>query len=416
MKIKKLVIAMLLVIAIFCTTTAIAAGGYVSKLTMGHVKEGTEITLPENEPEMDGYEFKGWQINGAGETYPAGATVAVDDNLTGGSKEITFKAVWEEAYPWTVKYAVRIYGIEEDVDEYGNEIGLTFGPAGGYNKNYNNSYCAHSGGKDCLHNLTWTEIIEKAHSNPHFFDACLENRCTHSVELLLPRSLISNNYYDYYYYEDHAGEPYIQQSGDGAGALCFSLDYYYTSWNGSIGGTDGGWEASQIRNALNGTKTTNGSRPESESLIAAFPKELQNAIVPRAVKSAIGIDKADTTQAGRNKYDIHTTYDKLWLFSFVEMYKHGGTYSSDTKYDEEHIFDNREGVLYSSQNKMGAVSTDPETVSSVNIFYDEFDYQENCWSRTLYSGYQAQLFGGDGNVYISDAYNSNYGIAPGFCI
>ena len=43
---------------------------------------------------------------------------------------VTFIPVWD--YPYTVKYAVRIYGIKQDEDENGRKIGLTFGPAGGY--------------------------------------------------------------------------------------------------------------------------------------------------------------------------------------------------------------------------------------------------------------------------------------------
>ena len=397
---KRAIIALLLVVMVLGTTTALAAGGYVSKLTMGHVKEGTEITLPENEPEMDGFVFTGWQINGAGETYPAGATVTVNDDLAGGAKDITFKAVWEEeATPWTVKYAVRIYGIEEDVDEYGNKISLTFGPAGGYNKNYNNSFCAHSGNKDCLHNLTWTEIIEKAHSNPHFFDTCLENGCTHSVKLNITGTIFWNDFNG-------------KQSGDGASCLQGSLNYDYHAWN-SADTTAGGWEASMIRNTLNGTETTYGSLSESQALISAFPKELQEAIVPKAVKSAVGIGDDDNTQSVRNVYDIHTTYDKLWLFSTVEMVKPGGTYSSF--FPEDIVFDEREGVLYSSQEKMNAVSTNVASSDSVNIFYDEEGYSSDPWARTLFTGYEAVLFSDTGGVRASDA-DYEYNLSFGFCI
>ena len=211
MKLKKVTVALLLVALVIGTTTALATGGYVKRVTMGHVKENTEIKLPESEPQKEEYAFNGWQINGEGDTYAAGQTVTVNDTLADGEKEITFKADWEENIPWTVKYAVRIYGIEEDVDEYGNKIGLTFGPAGGKDKNYNDSYKAHSEGKDCLHNLTWTEIIEKAHSNPHFFDTCLENGCTHSVKLNITGTIAG---------EDFNG----QQSGDGASGLYDSIN------------------------------------------------------------------------------------------------------------------------------------------------------------------------------------------------
>ena len=47
--------------------------------------------------------------------------------------------VWEEGKK--IKYAVQIYGINQDEDENGNPLGLTFGPATG--ADYNNSYVTH---------------------------------------------------------------------------------------------------------------------------------------------------------------------------------------------------------------------------------------------------------------------------------
>ena len=80
-----------------------------------------------------GFDFLEWntKANGSGTTYSNGQEV----NNIGN---ITLYAQWKRR---PTRYAVQIYGINQDEDENGNPLGLTFGPATG--ANYNNAYVTH---------------------------------------------------------------------------------------------------------------------------------------------------------------------------------------------------------------------------------------------------------------------------------
>lgn len=59
---------------------------------------------------------------------------------------------------------------------------------------------------------------------------------------------------------------------------------------------------------------------EQDALISAFPEELRQAIVPKAVRSNCKEQALDSYASG-SKFNNHntTTYDKLWLFSSSEL-------------------------------------------------------------------------------------------------
>lgn len=304
---------------------------------------------------------------------------------------------------YTVKYAVRIYGIKQDVDEQGNTLGLTFGPASGYtvgplaNKHYNSGHIPDDG-KTCISKMSWSQIIRQAKKDPTVFQTCLEKGCTHSVNLNITGQLANTSY---------AGQ---MDEGDGTSVLYTSVAYDYVMWNPSFT-TSGGWQDSMIRNTLNGVATTNSGTTyaacdKNTCLLAMFPQELQRGIVAKTVLSGSSPDRTST---------LNTTYDKLWLFSSCEMYKPGGY-----EYDPTYI-DEREGQLYQSQDIMNAVGTEYVDDTTVNIFYNEFNLCGWPMSRSLYysptynSKYIVMFY--EGSPFYSPTYHGGYcHISPGFCV
>ncbi len=297
---------------------------------------------------------------------------------------------------YNVKYAVVIYGINQDVDADGNTLGLTFGPATG--ASHVGSYEAHlteeqyeNGEGICLHWMSWEEIIEQSEENPEAFEACLENGCTHSVDLWINGTLLDTGY---------TGK---MDDGDGAGVLYRSIRSNYRKWNSSDD-TTGGWPASQVRAVLNGKDEQLGdyakyALDESDCLFSCFPSVLQNAIVPKAVKSDTVYD--DTS--GNNV----TTYDKLWLFSGKELYEKNNLYP---------IIRDNEGVRYQRSEILEITTSNYGSL----INYNENGTGDFWWLRTLAYGSFGYM-----NIYhlISNGSYSEYnasgtacGLAFGFCL
>ena len=290
-----------------------------------------------------------------------GETVTVDDHLTvtsamiaadTGSYDLTTSITYDAggnsvtktstlpvpvARPAKVKYAVQLYGIGEAVDENNNTMGLTFGPAVG--ANYINSYHSHTpsgtttAGNEhrCIHDDDWNTIISWNNTDPQVYEQCIAEGCTHSVELSLSENL-KNASFDPSY-----------TTGDGPGMLYYELyansNYQHIRWNPlteggstSYGTNFGGWGASRIRAMLNGAdeltmKTADSgycsnassvtfdveNYTGSNTLIAAFPQELQAAIGEQAVKY-------DSVYNSKTEANLKTSYDKLWLLSPNEIW------------------------------------------------------------------------------------------------
>lgn len=228
-----------------------------------------------------------------------------------------------------VKYAVAIYGIGQDVDQNGNTMGLTFGPAVG--ANYINSFKSHTpsgstasgNAHRCLHDDDWNTIISWNHTDPNVYEQCIAEGCTHSVELDLSRTSTLEN-------KDFK----VTYTGDGPSVLYYELlnngSYENLQWNPAdrtYGTNKDGWGASRVRAMLNGADSLTNLNDSLQSddinksasvytstncLFNAFSDELKVAIGTRAVKY-------DSVYNSKTEANLKTTYDKLWLFSPNEL-------------------------------------------------------------------------------------------------
>lgn len=363
-----------------------------SSLVM-QVKEGRNIEKPENDPVKEGYIFKGWYID-------KDCTEEAVFPIIMGTSDKTIYAKWEQDAV-KVKYAVSIYGIQHDVDENGIPVGLTFGPATG--ASYINTYKSHtpSEGQMCMHDMTWEEIIAQSKKDPSVFQECLENGCTHSVELTIKGKL------------SEGATSYPNMSGDGTGILYESFNDAYRDWNRpyskfydkdshkyEYGSSDGGWPDSAVRNTLNGITTENmfnvtnnqngfetGYLNEENALISSFPEELKTAIVPKQVKS-------DISQIGEEE-NVVITYDKLFLLSLKEW---GGI------------------------NKRPAEGTQYEKKITGNdrILYDETGKTRDYYLRTMKKEDKDAVYvvrdNGDYNFMAGFTGYGWYGFSPCFCL
>ena len=326
--------------------------------------------------------------------YSPGEDVAITSTLAAGGDTVTFKPLWEEA---------------------SKKPALTFGTATG--ADYTKTYKACDGTSDgspgnCLHWMTWEQIIAQAKKNPEVFRPCLKNGCTHSVLLNIDSKIAGTSY---------QGQ---MDDGDGAGVLYESIAEDYRKWNND-NYNYGGWPASRVRATLNGSDeyTADGTGVSSEpsiyyngdndvagtdmegftsadALISAFPAELQAAIVPKAVVSDTKYnDYTDTTYT-------FTTYDKLWLFSGKEVYQNSGSNND--------VIRANEGTPYSRTTELNI------TTSSYagNKSYNELGSANYWWLRSPYRGnnYLVYRVYASGDWDGSGASGTGTGLAPGFCI
>ena len=307
---------------------------------------------------------------------------------------------WSKGFESNVKYAVTIWGIEQDT--YSTDggtntdtAGLTFGPATG--ASYISSYISHtpSGATNsgnahrCLHNDSWSTIAEWSKRDPYVYEDCLTNGCTHSVEICLNDTLLNT--------------AYTSMSGDGAGMLWGSVKSAYRKWNNESNNT-GGWPASRIRSTLNGTDSLTNSSvagtdtlDSSTALISCLESSLQAAIVPKAVKS-------DTVYSDTSANNV-TTYDKLWLFSCIEVWGDSGSNNSNLRPNE--------GSLYQRSSNKGVTTSNYGALKN----YYESGSTNGWWLRSPHTSVSADAYfvsnSGDWNFY--SATNAD-GLAPGFCL
>lgn len=385
------------------------------------VKSGTQIRAPRNKPTLDGYRFVGWFCDTGLEQEAVFPDEIISDK--------TYYAKWEEKSN-KVRYAVSIYGIGEDIDEQGNRTGLTFGPA--TNGCYISDYKAHvpnEEGQICMHDMSWEEIIAQSKENPTVFQECLEEGCTHGVDLVIKGPLVKG------------GSSYTNMKGDGTGMIYYAIGSNYRKWNRNHseyitnktstkgqfeyerGCTYGGWPDSMIRNTLNGTLTENmlnisnkdngfaeTKLDESTALFAAFPEELKQAIVAKKVQS-------DTVYNNTSRYNT-ATYDKLWLFSGKELVK-----DNDENEGNCSIRPN-EGQRYSRQDIWEITYDTPEK----NTGYNEKGSITSYWLRSIYKSSVASYtavriraqkgenYGAIAGSLGNNSAQAEYGLAPGFCL
>lgn len=436
--------------------------GSMSNQTMTY---DTASNLTANNFTKTGLIFKEWNTasNGTGESY--NNRESVSNLTTTNGATIDLYAQWE-AQP--TKYAVQIYGINQDVDSSGNTLGLTFGPATG--ANYNNAYVTHeyeeitenpgnynvkivthtvaangiettsctyltnsSGNnvtrttsevtareKISLHDMTWAEIA--AVSDKTLFEDCMLCGDTKSVSLTLNSTITSGRVYNQY--------------GDGAGTLVNTINEYYRRWNpsqsqnsyvgtgvtldsneqsyGSNARNAGGYSVSHIRATLIGenTKTNQGyagdvNLSSDTCLYSCIEDDLQAVITPKKIKYVTG----KSTSSYTLNDDI---VDSIWLFSDREMYG-TGAYSGNTTEglgssgDGYARFSNTESKYYISSYNLSS--------NTNRAVYHEAGSTYRWWLRspvlsfTRYSRYVDS----SGGIDVSSAYD-RYGVGFGFCI
>ena len=412
------------------------------------------LTLPV--PTRTNYIFDGWYTEKTGGTKITVPTVELIANKT-------IYAHWidESQQPKAqVKYAVSIYGINQDEDSEGNKLGLTFGPATG--ESYNQKYITHryeevssdsykviivnhaidengietiteeelkdSAGNNVLrteteknkydinlHNMTWTEIAQ-VEDKTSFLD-CMLCGDTKSVSLMLNDTVSSGIAYE--------------QAGDGAGTLLDSINEYYRIWNpdraqnraallggssGSVAQNDGAYSISHIRASLIGENDKTDVRyagdvnlSKDNSIYSCIESDLRNVIAAKKVKYATG--------PSRTEYYLNDDIeDKIWLFSQREF---SGT-ASNCGVLTEGI--GEEGNAYdrfknpNSKYYLETYNNDRHDLQ--RAAYNENNVAYNTWFRSV------NLWGGSG-AYITTSYvgltnshspNMKHAIAFGFCI
>ena len=425
------------------------------------VDDGETATRPTN-PTKDGFDFVNW--------YSDSELTTVYDFTSAITGDTTLYAKWEVESPRT-KYAVQIYGINQDEDSSGNTLGLTFGPAVG--ANYNNAYVTHeyeetsegsgeyyvkivthtvaangsettssayltdSDSKNVtrsqdqvdarenisLHDMTWAEIA--AVEDKTVFTDCMLCGDTKSVKLSLNSTIGSGSVFDQY--------------GDGAGMLYDTVksttDAYYRTWNpryiqnayvgtgvtldkdeydyGSNARNAGGYSVSHIRATLIGKneKTNEG--------YAGNVNLTNETCLYSCIESdlqAVITPKKIKYVTGTSTSDSHLNADiadSIWLFSDREMYG-TGQYSGNTT----------EGLGASGDgyNKFGNTQS-KYYISSYNannntnrVAYAEDGSTVYWWLRSpsLGSTCNARRVGSGGNI--DDGTYSDRGLAFGFCI
>ena len=418
------------------------------------------------------YGFVGWntEADGSGTKYTNNQSV---NNLTTENGAIiTLYAQWG-----IVKYAVQIYGINQDVDANDQTLGLTFGPAVG--DNYNNAYVTHryeeteagsgiynviiekytvaSDGTPTLassttltdsnsnnvtrtqaqvtarenislHDMTWTEIA--AVSDKTVFEDCMLCGDTKSVKLALNDTIGTGSVYSQY--------------GDGAGALCYTIKNttgaYYGNWNpsktqnsyvgtgvtldsnetsyGSNARNAGGYSVSHIRATLIGknSKTNKGYAGD----VNLTDDTCLYSCIESDLQAVITPKKIKyVTGTSNSSYTLNDDIaDSIWLFSDREMYGTGQDSGNTTEGlgasgDGYNKFGNTESKYYISSYN---TSNNTKRVARTEAGSVSF-----WWLRSpdLSNTYISRVVNAYGIIYGSvsdDGANSVSGLGFGFCI
>ena len=125
------------------------------------IKKGSVLTKPVNVPTREGYQFLGWVDRDGIGTEAEAAEHAFDFSKVQDAS-VTIHAAWEQNAV-QVKYAVSIYGIQEDTVKGGDLAGLTFGPATGENYNHTHKKHVPISGYPCIHDMSWEETVSYTH-------------------------------------------------------------------------------------------------------------------------------------------------------------------------------------------------------------------------------------------------------------
>ncbi len=348
-------------------------------------------------------------------TLKGAGTVVVTATAAGGGENYdevsaSYTLTITESPSRVVKYAVSIWGIEQDLDEDGEILALTFGPASG--EDYTDTYKAHLTKEEyeakedayCIHWMSWVDIIAQSEEDPSVFETCLAEGCTTTVDITLQGKLLNESYTG------------MSDDGDGASELVESINPAYQTWD-SVYNADGGWPASRIRATLNGTdESTDPSVAGEDTLTAAnclfacLPDELQEAIVPKEVKT-------DTVYNVTDGSSTEKTYDNLWLFSLREMVAEGGG-TFNTSPQMRNAETPGIGTTYTKAQNLNVL----DTGSSSGIdCYSESGEPYTYWYRSLYASTISTtakpcIFRYSSPMYSTNANDTDNGIVFGFCL
>jgi uncharacterized repeat protein (TIGR02543 family) len=405
------------------------------------LESGSEEPTAENMGLADGETFGAWYVYDP-ETDTITGVLNLKNKLEGniiavGSKTKVF-----------VKYAVSVYGIEEDILEDGDRAGLTFGPATG--EDYNAKFRSHTPSAEltkngnehrCIHNDTWDTIIHWATEDPYVYEECIAQTDANGVSYSCTKSVpLSASSRGKILTDENKSKFADQTNGDGVGTLVYSLAESYTYWNYSQT-TTGGWPASRIRATLNGAQeaTADGTHNKTnyaagadmaglttaQSLFGTFPAELQSAIQKRKTKSDVVYSDALNNNV--------TTYDRLWLFAGTELYVTVAGFGADGfdmlgSYpmirEHEGLESGKDSAAYSRQTELGVYDAFGQDKM---VIYTEYgpkdkngvDVKKGFWFRSLY-GWDIASAGGTMSAGAQSYQMVNYayqlGISPGFCL
>ena len=312
-----------------------------------------------------------------------------------------------------VKYAVALYGIGQDYDENGKQMGLTFGPA--TDADYVNSYKSHTptgttqtgNPHHCIHDDSWDEICYWNFVDPCVYEQCIKECCTHSVNLTLPETIRNTMFLPNY-------------TGDGPSMLSLELSGTSTGiWNKATSNV-GGWGASRVRAMLNGADDLTDSSVAGDAaalytagttLFDAFPTILQETIGNKAVKY-------DPVWSAKTESNLKVSYDKLWLLSSNEIGDNTSIIDTVHQHPLEALDDGIYQRFIENNEKLSDRTGSPffsgrrvdNTTSGTSSSYD-------WWLRSIDSYYDIynvlSVFGGR----VSGMYGpSNYGISPCFSL
>ncbi|MBR2786699.1 MAG: InlB B-repeat-containing protein [Clostridia bacterium] len=452
-------------------TVSFNANGGTGSMASQLIAMDSSANLRTNTFTREGYLFTGWNTaeDGSGTSYADEASVTNLSNTDGAT--VTLYAQWREGT--LAKYAVQIYGINQDVDENDESLGLTFGPAVG--ADYNNSYVTHeyeetSSGSGSyyvkivthtvaadgsetlnetpeyltdsssnrvvrstaekeaydinLHEMSWAEI--EAVSDKSVFRDCMLCGDTKSVNLTLNSTIMSGSTQTAY--------------GDGAGVLTNTINSYYKKWNprqsentavgtgvtldsneqnnGSNARNAGGYSTSHIRATLIGSDVSNPTEgyagdvnlTSSNCLYSCIESDLKNVITPKKVKYVTGSGYS----SGQYQTNNTPLVDAIWLFSEREMYG-TGQYSGQTT---EGI--GTTGVGYNkfgdTESKYYLASYNTNSTDKRKA-YNEGGSSTRWWLRSPRLDYSYISFSVNtyGNVNDVPAYIT-YGFGVGFCL
>ena len=359
-----------------------------------------------------------------------GFAIQSENGITKSSNEMTAKMLNTVANSETVgliqrqwvKYAVQVYGINQDEDGNGATLGLTFGPATG--ADYNNKYVTHdydengnlvkltyTVGNDTperttlnvtrttsaereqygkkLHDMTWAEIA--AEPNKEVFTDSMLCGDTKCVKLDL-NSTIKNTSYTQ------------NANGDGTSVLYNIINSNYRKWNDSNNNdkADKSYAGSRIRATLIGNNVDTkveyagtGLLDSSTCLYSCIERSLKNKITAKKVKYATGT----TYTAGNYQQNIVT--DKIWLFSEIEL-------NGSANYSGR---EGTEGTAYQKFTNSASSATSRVCSTENNI--------TNIWwlrSPILSFATDTAVVDASGDLTFSGRANNTWGVNFGFCI